>query len=70
MKITRYTNNDFQPITLEITIQTRQEMEDLLARLNAPPIRVNEGADGWQADGESSQDLYDLLYQEWYLRGY
>jgi len=71
MKITRYTSDYFEPITLEITIQTKQELEDLLARVNARSILINTNqADGYKADGESTQELYDVLYDEWVKRGY
>jgi hypothetical protein len=70
MKITKQESDYFQPITLEITIESREELEDLLARVNASPVRINEGHDGFQADGLSTKDLYDLLYHEWSQRGY
>ena len=70
MKLHKEVIDGFRPIKLEIVIEDRQELEDLLARVNAPAIRINEGTDGWKANGESTQDLYDLLYAEWVGRGY
>ena len=70
MKLHKEVIEGFKPIKLEIIIENKQELEDLLARVNAPSIRINEGNDNFKADGESTQELYDLLYQEWFQRGY
>ena len=70
MKLKKEILDGFRPIKLEIVIEDRQELEDLLARVNAPAIRINEGTDGWQANGDSAQDLFDLLSNEWANRNY
>ena len=72
MKVNKEIFNGFQPIKIEIAIETKQEMEDLLARLNVNSHRLNELSKNntWQADSNSSQELFDLLSDEWANRNY
>ena len=37
---------DFQPITLEIVIESKDELLEMYHRLNAAPIKVREGSPG------------------------
>jgi hypothetical protein len=72
MKVNAQILDGFQPIKLEIILETKREMEDLLARVNISANGLNSlnENDNWVADSESAQALFDLLHDEWARRGY
>ena len=70
MKITRILETrEFQPITLEITIESRKELSNLWHRLNIAPAKVkdNSHADGpvrfhWMQEvNTTSHKLFSII---------
>ena len=62
----------FKPFSLNIVIESKQEFEDLLSRLNLPPRYVNaySSENPWKANRRDGTPLFDLLDAIWEARGY
>jgi len=59
-------DQSFKPFSLEIVIESKQEFEDLLSRLNLPPPHINSysGNNPWKAN-YSGMPLFELLDAIW-----
>ena len=57
----------FKPFSLEVVIESKQEFEDLLSRLNLPPTYINSysGNNPWKANYFSGMPLFELLSAIW-----